>query len=302
MTNVSTNFLLKARDRATLRLLSFTPLTAPLIYRASKTFSLPEHEEPFRDERRVRERLQTLRRAKLIRTAQTTGPAGALVNYYRLTHEGYRTIEEPGSRFPAKSFFEPLATSRIQHTMRLAEVIVHVLIAAHRHRITITHFIRENELQINEPPHVQSPDAFIEFRAAGRTFNVMVELDNSTEPLHGDARSAIATKLRSYDMHQEAALRWWKVNGKPRDVNLRFRVAFLTKSAERAEHIATLACEVARNKDRRLCYVATQAAFLAAPDALTSPLFFDHTGRWRSLVDLHPAAPPNREPIRLPDC
>jgi hypothetical protein len=299
MTNVPAKIVLKARDRATLRVLSYTTATAPLIFKASQTFLLPEGEEPYRDERRVRERLQTLKNAKLVRTDQVAGSAGALVNYYRLTHEGYRTIEETGSRFPAKSFFEPLAMSRVQHTMRLAEVIVHTLFAAHRHRITLSQFMRENELQIKDGPQVQSPDAHFQLRASGRTFNLMFEIDNSTEPLEGDATHAIVKKLQAYEAHQDCVLRWWLGNGRPRRLNPRFRAVFLTKSAERAEHIAALAAETARNKDRLVCYVATQDTFLTEPAALTSPIFFDHHGRWQSLVNLHPSSHTKRTPIRL---
>ncbi len=87
MTNVPAKIVLKQRDRQTLRVLSYTTATAALICKASQTFLLPEGEEPYRDERRVRERLQTLKNAKLVRTDQVAGPAGALVNYNRLTNE-----------------------------------------------------------------------------------------------------------------------------------------------------------------------------------------------------------------------
>ena len=95
---------------------------------------------------------------------------------------------------------------------------------------------------------------------------------------------------------------WWKGNGRPRRVNPRFRAVFLTKTAERAEHIAALAAAVARNRDRLVCYSATQDAFLSDPDALRSPIFIDHQGRWQSLVNLHPSSRTMRTPIRLAVC
>ena len=48
---------LKHRDRLTLRLLSWTQANARLILKASETFEIPETEQHYRDERRVRERL-----------------------------------------------------------------------------------------------------------------------------------------------------------------------------------------------------------------------------------------------------
>lgn len=299
MTNVPAKIVLKERDRQTLRLLSFTTATAPLIFKASETFSLPEGDEAYRDERRVRERLQTLKNAKLIRTDQVPGPAGALVNYYRLTHEGYRTVEEPGAKFPAKSFFEPLAMSRVKHTMRLAEVIVHTLTAAHRRHIRVTQFIRENELSMKETGTSYSPDAHLQLKSSGRIFNLMLEIDQSTEPLESEARNAIKKKLLAYEAHQDAVLRWWFESGRPRRINPRFRTVFLTKTAERAEHIAALASEIARNNDRLVCYCATQDSFLSEPDALTNGIFIDHYGRWQSLVSLHPSSSAKRTPIRL---
>ena len=51
--------ILSEPDLSVLRLLDATPLTAALLRKVSLTFS----EEPFRDERRVRERMQTLTEA-----------------------------------------------------------------------------------------------------------------------------------------------------------------------------------------------------------------------------------------------
>jgi hypothetical protein len=260
---------------------------------------LPEGEEPYRDERRVRERLQTLKNAKLIRSSKVAGSSDALLNYYRLTHEGYRTIAEPGARFPSKSFFELIAISRFEHTTRLAEVIVHTLVTAHRSRARVSQYFRENELQISGSPQFQSPDAYFQLRASGRTFNLMFELDNSTEPLESDASSAIIKKVQSYEAHQDSTLRWWLGRGTPRRINPRFRVVFLTKTAERAEHIAALAAEATANKDRRLCYAATQDSFLADPMGLTSPIFIDHHGAWQPLANLHASSHTKRTPIRL---
>ena len=298
MPNTGALILLKERDRATLRLLSMSPLTAPLILKGSCSFALPEQEENFHDERRVRERLQRLEEARLVRSGHIPS-GGAIVNYYRLTYEGFRTVAEPGARFPVKSFFEPIAISRMQHTLRLAEVIVHALVAAHRGHIALTQFIRENELQLDESGEAHFPDAYLQFRSGGRMFNLMLEIDNSTEPLEGDTRSAIERKLRAYKLHQDSALEWWHRSGRPRHLNPRFRAVFLTRSAERAEHIVALAAELATNRDRLVCYAAMQEEFLAEPDALRVPLCLDHFGHWQALVNPHPTSRFERKEVRI---
>jgi hypothetical protein len=98
---------LKHRDHLTLRLLSWTQASAQLILKASQTFELPDSEPHYRDERRVRERMQALSRAGLVRSAPVAGSERGVVNWYRLTTEGFRTVygDKP---LPVKSFFEPI--------------------------------------------------------------------------------------------------------------------------------------------------------------------------------------------------
>ena len=55
--------ILSARDQSLLRLLAHTPATTTLILKASETFA----GETFHDDRRVRERLQTLARLQQLR-------------------------------------------------------------------------------------------------------------------------------------------------------------------------------------------------------------------------------------------
>lgn len=75
--------LLSDRDLAMLRLLDLTPATAMQIRKASVTFG----DDPFRDERRVRERLQTLAEVGLVRAFPAGMPGGGVMHYYRLTQE-----------------------------------------------------------------------------------------------------------------------------------------------------------------------------------------------------------------------
>src|SRR4051794_33663971 len=76
------------RDLALLALLDLTPATAVHIRKASVTFP----GEPFRDERRARERLQALAHAGFVRIFPAASDGGGLMHYYRLTPAGYRTL------------------------------------------------------------------------------------------------------------------------------------------------------------------------------------------------------------------
>src|SRR5205807_2630203 len=105
-------------------------------------------------------------------------------------------------------------------------------------------------------------------------FNCLFEIDNATEPLDSPREHSIRTKLLGYEAYQDWVLRGWREHDQtgPRPY---FRVVFLTRGADRANHMLWLARHCARNKERRLCYAATQDAYLAEPRAATSPVFND---------------------------
>lgn len=283
------------RDRALLQLFDRTPASTPLILKASESFP----GEPFRDERRIRERLQALAEEKLARAWPTAGSGGGIVNYYKLTAEGFRLLRGAETVLPPKAFFGEIVPSRLAHTLTLAEVIVHSLVTAHRHRVQISKFYRENELVLQTGTHEQRPDCMFQFVSGNRAFNILFEIDNSTESVDANSVSSIRNKLLGYQAYQAMVFERWKHagSGPPRPG---FRVVFLTLSVERAYHILALAAELAVNHDRRLCYAGTQDVFLAAADPLRFPLFLDHRGAWQALVDVHPSAPFTKAPVRLP--
>jgi hypothetical protein len=101
-----------------------------------------------------------------------------------------------------------------------------------------------------------------------------------------------------YESYQDWVLRVWRDHGRqePRPA---FRVVFLTRGVNRANHMLWLARQCARNKDRRLVYAATQDAYLGTPCAVTDPLLNDHHGHWRALCDAQPSSAFRREPVRL---
>ncbi len=285
---------LSARDHSLLRLLSRTPATTTLILKASESFS----GEPFHDERRVRERLQTLAEAKLVRAFPATRGVGGPVNWYKLTAEGYRTVHGADATLPHRSRFEAIPPSRFLHTQALAEVIIHALVAAHRDRCTVPFFQGDGEARLDVGSHTLYPDCFFQFGLAGRQFNAYFEIDQSTESIDSHAEQSIRTKLLNYDTYQDSLVAWWKRQQK-RGPRPYFRAVFLTRSQERTNHILWLAQSCARNVDRHLVYAATQETFLAEPRPLQWPLFLDHHGHWQSLVNLHPSSNFHRAPVRL---
>ena len=138
----------------------------------------------------------------------------------------------------------------------------------------------------------------MQLTAAGRTFNTLFELDRSTESLESAAINSIRRKLLAYEAYQDYAWALWKQGGE-RGTRPYFRVAFLTKTVERAHHILSLARDCAANKDRRLCYAATLDSYLGEPRAVQSPIFLDHHGHWQALVNIHPSSQFYRQPVRL---
>jgi Replication-relaxation len=286
--------ILSNRDRELLSLLEMTPVTAAQIRKASVTFS----EEPFRDERRVRERLQTLAESEYVQNYPAAIPGGGLMNYYRLTSAGYRMLHPDSTANPPRTLISEVAPSRLAHAMATAEIIVHTLVAAHSARVRVLKYHGDGKLTLSAGEYRQQPDCHFQLECSGKVFNLLFEVDNATEPLDSNREQSIRTKLLGYECYQDWVMRNWHDHGQVGE-RPAFRVVFLTKGVERARHILWLARVCARNPDRRLCYVATQETFLAEPWAVTAPIVNDHHGGWQSLVDLHPTSRYLREPIRL---
>ncbi len=285
---------LSARDDSLLRLLDRTPATTSLILKASETFA----GEPFRDDRRVRERLQTLADNHFVRAFPATQGVGGPVNWYKLTSAGYRMLHGSTAELPHRTRFEAIAPSRFQHTQALAEIIVQTLVTAHRNRTEIPHFSGDGEAVLEVGPQKYRPDCFFQFSQSGRQFNVYFEIDQSTESVDSNTEQSIRTKLIHYEACQDSFWHWWKQRGE-QGTRPYFRAIFLTRSQDRANHILWLARECARNADRHLIYAATQDTFLSEPRALHAPIFLDHHGRWQALVNPHPTSNFERTPVRL---
>ncbi len=286
---------LSPRDRSLLTVLSWTPATTTLILRASPTFD----GEPFQNERRLRERLQRLSEAGLVRFWSTAHAGGGLQNYYKLTMAGFQALHGTETPPPRRASFAEISPALFEHTLALAESIIATRVACHSQHIDITRFFRENELTFAVGEKQIQPDCFFQFAVDGRQFNVAFEMDLSTESIDSPSYRSIRHKLEVYHAYQAQLLDAWLLNGKTWE-RPRYRVAFLTRTVERAYNILALAANVTTNPSRRLVYAATQASYLADLANIRSPIFIDHTGNWQALVDLHPSAAFARAPVRLP--
>jgi hypothetical protein len=291
---MSNRVSLSPRDLSLLRLLSWTPATTALLLRASTAFD----GEPFSDERRLRERLQALSAAGVVRAWPTAQSGGGLQNYYKLTPSGFSIMYGTEIARPAQAYFAAVSPALFLHTIRLAEVIVETLRACHTRRVTIERFFRENELAFSAGDEQVLPDCFFRLMTGGRAFNLAFEIDNSTESVHSYAANSVQQKLTVYHAYQDRVLSEWLANGKTWE-RPRFRVVFLTQSQARAYHILSLAEETTRNPSRLLVYAAVHASFVADRDPLFAPLFLDHVGHWQSLIDMHPTAPHQKAPVRI---
>ena len=286
--------ILSPRDVALLRLLDLTPATVPQLRKASVTFG----GEPFHDDRRVRERLQALSDAGLMRSWQAAIPGGGLMLYFRLTLEGHRAAFGEAGDSPSRTSLSEIAPSRVKHAMITADAIVHTLVASHERGVRVLQSHGDGQLTLEIGEYRQQPDCHFQFGFGGRFFNLLFEIDNATEPLDSRREHSIRTKILGYETYQNWALRNWRASGEacPRPA---FRVVFLTTGEERANQMLWLAHDLARNKHRHLVYATTQDAFLHEPHALTQPIFLDHHGHWQALVDPYPSAPFLRPPVPL---
>src|SRR5437773_2102132 len=111
---MSIRVTLSPRDRALLRLLSWTPATTTLLLRASSAFE----GGAFADERRLRERLQSLSEAGVVRSWPTAYAASGLQNYYKLTPLGFDLVCGAEAARPSRTFFSEVAPSLVEHTFR----------------------------------------------------------------------------------------------------------------------------------------------------------------------------------------
>ncbi len=257
------------------------PLTARQLLKLSGTFK-----PPFTTERRVRERLQQLRRVGWVCSWQyATTSNGGSPHYWKLTRNGFRLFYGSDTALPNRRQFKEIGISHHHHTLSLADFLVQAFVAAHQLGIEVRYFARENSLRMEAAGSVLYPDcAFQLFTPGGRAFNFVVELDNGTERIRSPQDiESIERKLRGYDLHQSST---------PSFDHGRFVVLFVTtRSSDRLTHILQAAARIMRNPKRTLFLGVTLSAFLNYATPLTAPLFLSPTGREQRLIPDNSVSP-----------
>ncbi len=126
-----------------------------------------------------------------------------MTNYYKLTPEGHRVVHGEAEPLPHGRYFAAVPLARLEHTQTLAEVIVHTLVACHGQHVAVTRFCRENSLTLKAGNHEQQPDCMFQLDTAGKRFNVLFEVDNSTEPLDALSHHSVRQKILGYEAYED---------------------------------------------------------------------------------------------------
>jgi hypothetical protein len=272
MSAASTRRHLTDRDVEILQALDRCPLTAQQFLKLSQAFA----GQCFTSIRSVQDRLQKLRQAGWIQGWPYAFPVrGGSPDYYRLTLLGFRLLHGEHTPSPAKRHFSELHVARHHHSHSLAEFLVHTLTAAHRRRILLKNFYRENTLPLPVAGVVAYPDSVFELHMTdGRQFNFLVELDNGTERLRSDKDTeSWQKKIRLYNLLQD------------RTYPDRFRLLVVcTRCSGRLRAILDLAAQHATNPHRALLYGVHLDDYLREPDALCAPCFRNHRHEAVALV------------------
>ena len=210
----------------------------------------------------------------LVRAFPATQGVGGPVNWYKLTPEGYRYLHGTDTDTPHRTRFEPMPPSRFHHTQSpRRDHRSYPGRGAPRADCGCTILRRRRTGHRRRMGTCKYPDCYFQLEQAGRQFNLMLEVDQATEPLDSVSAHAVREKLLVYEAHQDDVWQWWKQQGRNQHRPY-FRVVFLTTSAERriAHPVAgPRMCCATRIGISVMPHPST--TFLGTTNALTSPLF-----------------------------
>jgi hypothetical protein len=251
------------RDYELLAAIDRTPMTVEQLLKISGTFA-----QSFGSASRLRGRLAVLRQAGWIsRWCYAAATRGTPADYYRLTLAGFRLLHGADAIPPTRRCFTEVGIAHQHHTRCLADFIVHTVVAAHRQRVRLQKFYRENTLRLDQGEESLFPDCAFELATpTGGQFNYVVELDNGTERVRSPKDvDSWQRKIRLYDQLQN------------RSYPNRFRVLVVTtRSGERLTHIMEAAADLMSNRDRNLFYGVHLESYLSQADPLYHACFVNH--------------------------
>ncbi len=251
--------------------LDYGPLTGRQLEKLSATWP-----ESFPSARMVRQRLQRMADAKLVKShyyavVRSIKPE----NYYVLTRRGYKLVHGPDSEPPTKGYCSPIALVRQFHQQALSDFVVHTAVGAHRSEAKLTGYRRENTIRLDAGGRSVYPDSSFLLSKASETFRFFVELDTGSERIRSEKDSdSIERKLRTYDAFQAL------------EPGARFRVLFVCVQSygDRLLHILETAAKIISDPNRTLFYGITLTDYLTTLYPVTTPRFLDHRGHHHSLL------------------
>ena len=252
------------RDEQSLLTLQKLPLTSQQLFRLSETFT-----SPFPSERVLRRRMQRLAEDGMVRRFFYAFPTnGRNPSYWRLTRASFRLMNglAGNEALPRRSFFSSMGVSLHFHTHSVAQVVVQLLIDAHRNGIEIENLQIESSLALVGTEQI-IPDATVEFRCSeGRQYRFFLELDTASERVATMQRlpSSIQKKLEFYERYR-------------RSNNGSFRVLFVTTSSkQRAINILRFGAGLINNHSAQSVYASFLPELLASSDSVTERNFLNH--------------------------
>ena len=252
------------RDEQTLLALQKLPLTSQQLFELSETFS-----NSFPSERVLRRRMQRLGEEGMVRRFYYAFPTnGRSPAYWRLTRASFRLLNGMTGQdpLPRRSFFSPMGVSLHFHTHSVAQVVVRLLVDAHRNGIEVEDLEIENGLEIGDGEKIV-PDVTLTLRCSeGKQYLFFLELDTGSERVRTLQKlpSSIQKKLEFYE-------RYRRMNRKA------FRVLFVTTSSkQRALNILRFGAGLTNNYSAQSIYASFLPDLLSSNDSVTDHAFINH--------------------------
>ena len=255
------------RDLDILLALDRCPLTVRQLFELSEAFP----GKVFTSIRSVQDRLHKMRAAGWLRCwPYAVANRGAAPQYYKPTLLGYRLLHGEDAVPSTKRQFAEIGVARHQHTYNLAEFLVHTIRVAHRRKLRLENFYRENTLRLVIGQETLWPDCAFELHTPdGRQFNFLVEIDNGTERV---------CSTKNVDSWQRKIRLYYALQAQSRPA--RFRVLILaSRCSRRLAAILELARQLAPTPQLSLFYGTHLPRYLAHRDPLRAACFTDHRGR-----------------------
>jgi hypothetical protein len=256
-----------ARDQQIHEALALTPLDTRQLVRLSETFN-----QPFTSDRKLRERMQQHSQAGWVHTFTYATATAGVLNYYKLSAEGYRILHGPAVLLPKRAAFNEVSLGLQRHTRHLADVIVQTNLHAGRMGLRIFDQRGENQFPLALGDRIQKADYSFRLQTRDGTYTFYDEIDESTEPITSTKqRESLEGKIRFHEDYQNATGERYRVR------------VFFARPSPRIAQFLNLARKHAMQQ-RSIFYAVLLEDYLKHGSPLTSPIFINRFSHLQSLV------------------